>query len=398
MSQSEGAARESASIIQEIESQLDRILSKRKDDIERSLAGTILKEKELARRKLDEAEKEFEGERDFLHEFKTMVAENEAERNAVLEEIRERHKRILRCQEDISALAKRTVEEMRKVGELNRKLESLREKTAERAGFLKNDLRERFGIISDIPDMSEAPEAPLSLDEELEKLRKIRDLLAGESPAVPGGEEADAPSFETEKGSGDIQIPEIRDLVQASSYPADATSRREGREEDEASRGFAGVLEGLRKTEPVGNGDTIGYFQNGSRIILDTEGFMSFLGDCVDDAKKLSLRLGETETPKDRFLIKHHLINGQEKLRKVISRAVRLCEKSLPGFPGKTRDALNAAGLREMLDRLAAENWANSEDLASFEKTLNAMKAGYRTGSIPRNEYAKSILEDLGAL
>ncbi len=404
MSESRETVKESASIIQEIETQLERILSKRKDDIERSLAGTIQKEKEVARKKIDDAEKEFDGERDVLHEFKVMIVENEAERAAVLDEIRERHKRVLLCQEEIGSLAKRTIDEMRKIGELNQKLEKMREKTEERSGFLKKDLRERFGIISDIPDKEESADMRVSLDEELEKLRKIKELLAGESRAVSGNgepEEGDIPedpSVEAQKGSMDMRIPEIHDLVQAASFSPDAPPLQEARGNKAASHPLMDILDGLRKTEPVGNGDEIGYFQKGGKLILDAERFISLLEESVEDAKRLSLRLGETETPKDRFLIKHDLINGQERLRKLVIRAVRLCENSSPGFPGKTRDALNADEIKEILNQLSAENWANPEDLASFEKSLNFLRSGFQNGSIPRDEYLKSILEDLGAL
>jgi chromosome segregation ATPase len=187
MSETQETIGESTSVIQEIEQQLETLLSRKRDDIERALAAAIQKEKDAARIKVDEVEKEFVQEREALVEFRTIVAEVEAERNTILEEVRERIKRALQFQAEVENLSKQTAEEIGKVNDLQQKLESLRQRTAERAGFLKKDLRERFGIITEVPDRDEAAAPGMDLDQELENLKRIKELLS--TGLLRGGEE-----------------------------------------------------------------------------------------------------------------------------------------------------------------------------------------------------------------
>jgi hypothetical protein len=58
-------------------------------------------------------------------------------------------------------------------------------------------------------------------------------------------------------------------------------------------------------------------------------------------------------------------------------------------------DVLNVKVLRNMLDRLSTDNWANPEDLASFEKDIRVLTTAFRERIVPREKYSRSILEEL---
>lgn len=400
MSETQETIRESVSAIQEIEQQLEKLLPRKKEDIERALAARIQKEKEIARKKVEEVEKEFVQEREALVEFRMMVAEVEAERNMILEEVRERIKCALQFQAEVENLSRQTAEEIRKVNDLQQKLESLRQRTAERAGFLKKDLRERFGIITEVPEREDVPGPEMDLDRELENLKRIKALLAGEPPCGEG----EGRSRQEGGQASDLRIPEIRDLIQSSPFqeggetepaPIEEGPGREAVLGEAGPESAAGALDALRRTEPANGSGEIRYFQKGKKVVLDPEHLLGAVERSLEDSKKLSLRLGETESAKDRFFIKHKLINAQEGLRKLALGAIKICDKNPPALPGAVLDVLNVKILRDILDRLSTDNWANPEDLASFEKDMKDLRSALRERTIPPEKYFRSILEEL---
>ena len=81
MSETQETIMESASVIQEIEQQLEVLLPRKKEDIEKALAAKINQEKERspAKRWMTSKRNSIQ-EREALAEFRTMVAEVEAER------------------------------------------------------------------------------------------------------------------------------------------------------------------------------------------------------------------------------------------------------------------------------------------------------------------------------
>jgi len=179
--------RDSFQVIQEVEEQLERILQKKFRDVDSELLERINREKEAARERKDEIEREFEKEKTALVDYKVMVRDFEEQRAGLLNEARDRFQKVLKLQAEIESLAKSTVEEIKRVNDIQERLEELRTKTADRAAFLKDDLRERFGIVAEV--VPEEPKEALNvdLDEEIEKLRKIKDLLAVETAAASLG-------------------------------------------------------------------------------------------------------------------------------------------------------------------------------------------------------------------
>jgi hypothetical protein len=409
--------RESTRVIDEVEGQLDRLLQKKFGDVDRSLEELINREKEAARRRKEEIEKEFQKERETLVDYRAMVREFEEERGRLLGEARERFDKVLRFQAEIESLARSTVEEIRRVNEIQARLEDLRAKTSEKAAFLKNDLRERFGIVAEVMEDEPKP-LDLDLDQELEKLRKIKELLAVESAtadlALTGGGPAARDDLDemmdTEAGGQGISIPEIQDLIAGSDgsesagpespeplaeaeAPEVPVPRAEPDEDSEES--LSAELEACRGTEPANGSGEIHYFQKGQTVVIDPEKLFGSIDKTLDEAGRLSLKLGTTESPKDQFFIKQELINWQEGLRGLLLRIIKMCEKSAWSLPLFTREVLDTQVLRGLLERLSMENWSNPEEFASFSTAIGGMRKAFQARVEPRIPYLRSLRQDL---
>lgn len=411
--------RDSSQVIQEVEEQLERILQKKFNDVDSELVERINREKEAARRRKEDIEREFEKEKGALSEYRVMVRDFEEQRAGLLNEARDRFQKVLKFQEQIETLAKSTVDEIKRVNEIQEKLEDLRAKTSERAAFLKNDLRERFGIVAEV--MEEEPKPlGLNLDEELEKLRKIKDLLAIESAAVNlgrvGGEPArreDLADMDAAADSAGVEIPEIRDLISGPASPeapeapasetpaatavASGTRPESVPEADEmGSEGeLVAWLETCRRTEPANGSGEIHYFQKDRVIIADPEKVLAAVDRTLDEAQRLSMKLGLTESPKDQFFIKQELINWQEGLRALFLRIIKMCEKNSWALPRYTEEVINPQVLRVLLERLSMENWSNLEEFSSFSATMAEMRKAFEARVEPRLPYLRSLKREI---
>ena len=414
--------RDSSQAIQEVEDQLERILQKKFRDVDSELVDRINREKEAARKRKEEIEREFEKEKTALGDYRVMVRDFEEQRAGLLNEARERFDKVLKFQAEIEGLAKSTVEEIRRVNEIQERLEALRAKTSERAAFLKNDLRERFGIVAEV--MEEEPK-PLSLDldEELEKLKKIKELLAIESATASlgrvGGEaarEEDLGALDAAADRAGLAIPEIRDLISgpapaeapeapaaaapaapvpepvaAPAAPAAAPEGGESVSEEEA----AAAIEAYRHTEPANGSGEIHYFQRDKVVIADPEKLLAAVDRTLEEGQRLAAKLGQTESPKDQFFIKQELINWQEGLRALFLRVIKMCEKSAWTLPRYTGDVFNAQVLRGLLERLSMENWSNLEEFAAFTATAAEIRQAFRARTEPRLDYLLALKREI---
>ncbi len=420
--------RDSSQVIQEVEDQLERILQKKFRDVDSELVERINREKEAARKRKEEIEHEFEKEKTALTDYRVMVRDFEEKRAGLLNEARDRFQKVLKFQAEIESLAKSTVDEIKRVNEIQERLEGLRAKTSERAAFLKNDLKERFGIVAEV--MEEEPKPlGLDLDEELEKLRKIKDLLTLESAAASlgrmGGEPArreDLAVMDAAAERASPDMPEIRDLIAGPASPdspeapaeeaprpavetaAAATPEpvREPESDPEACEVVTeeeaiAWLEACRRTEPANGSGEIHYFQKDKVVIADPEKILTAVGNTMDEAQRLSLKLGLTESPKDQFFIKQELINWQEGLRALFLRIIKMCEKSSWALPLYTEEILNPEVLRRLLERLSMENWSNLEEFASFSAAVAEIRKAFQARIEPRLAYLLALKREIEA-
>ena len=397
--------RDSSQVIQEVEDQLERILQKKFRDVDSDLVERINREKEAARKRKEEIEREFDKEKTALTEYRSMVREFEEQRAGLLNEARDRFQKVLKFQSEIESLAKSTVEEIRRVNEIQERLEGLRTKTAERAAFLKNDLRERFGIVAEVMDEEPKP-LDLDLDEELEKLRKIKELLTIESAAANlgrlGGQAApdeDLAALDAAAVKTGPDIPGIPELIagpapeeRAAAEPVPPAPEPLPRPEDDLTEEeLVACLESYRRIEPANGCGEVHYFQKDRTIVADPEKLLAAVDRTLEEGQRLSVKLDLTESPKDQFFIKQELINWQEGLRALFLRVVKMCEKSSWALPFYTAEILDPQVLRRLLERLSMENWSNLEEFTGFSAAVAEIRRAFQDRIEPRLPYLRAL-------
>jgi hypothetical protein len=426
--------RDSSQVIQEVEDQLERILQKKFRDVDSELVERINREKEAARKRKEEIERDFDKEKNALSEYRVMVRDFEEQRAGLLNEARDRMQKVLKFQAEIESLAKSTVDEIRRVNEIQERLEALRTRTSERAAFLKTDLQERFGIVAEV--MEEEPK-PLSLDldEELEKLRKIKDLLAIESAAASlgrlGGEPAgrdELAVMDAAANKAGVEIPPIQELIAGPAAAETAEPRAESRPTapagavaesapesapepmpeplPEPAPEAAGpmteeeaiaCIESYRRTEPANGSGEIHYFQKDGIAVADPEKLLAAVDRTLEEGQRLSVKLGQTESPKDQFFIKQELINWQEGLRALFLRIIKMCEKSSWTMPAYTAGVLDPLVLHRLLERLSMENWSNLEEFGAFAASVADIRMAFQARIEPRLPYLLSLIREIEA-
>ena len=420
--------KESTSIIEEIEEQLGEALSKKKGEIEKELEERIKREKEEARRRIEEIEKEFVEEKQALKNYRDTLKEYENNKSKLRDKIKEHLDKAIQYQSDIESLTAKTLEELKSLAKLNQKLEDLHKEAEEKASVLKKDLEERFGIVAEMIKTNEISEVGIDLDRELSKLRKIKKLLTSREEVIAeeveevkeeaeemeevaeeveeAPEEEEAKEETLEKREEEVAAPEGEAEAAAPPPAAEEVEKKEGAPSQEeleqielggepSFQGAFETLERFRKAESTEDNGEISYFEKDNKVIVDGECLVSALGNSLDEAKKLYIKLNQTESPKDQFFIKQEIIRHQETLRKVILRSVIMCEKENCSLPNFTADILNLDVLKDILEKLNMENWSNQDDFTFFEKYAKNLKTNFYSRITPPAIYLKSIIDEL---
>ena len=410
-----------STILDEIEQQLEHALAKKKEDVEKELEERIRKEKEEAQKKIQDIDKEIAKEKQTLIDFKTLLAEFETNRRDLKKQIKEHIEKAIRFQTEIESLTGQTLEELKKVSELNQKLEELQHDTGERVSALKKDLEEKFGIVAEVPAGEEAEETEINLDRELAKLKKIKELLDNsgaveelvieevpqepmeqevvEEPVEEKPEEEAVPEEEEKKEEPEIEVLEPGGPPPAEG-PEEVTEEPE-EPETEPEQGEASFQVAFDKLEQYRKGSTnendaeVSYFENKEKIVLDGEYIISTLNNHFEEAKKLYIKLSQTESPKDQFFIKQEIIKHQEALRKVMLRSIRLCEQENCSLPGYTAEILSLDVLKNVLEKVSMQNWSNQDDFSSFDNFSKELKDSFYSKITPPAAYLQSIMKEL---
>jgi hypothetical protein len=255
----------------------------------------------------------------------------------------------------------------------------------------------------------------LDLDVELEKLRKIKDLLAIEAAAANLGRLGGQPVAEEDLAEMDAaavksapEIPGIQELIAgpasveepappAAAEPAPAPALEPGPGESLTEDEIAAELESYRRTEPANGSGEIHYFQKDKTVVADPEKLLAAVDRTIEEGQRLSVKLGLTESPKDQFFIKQELINWQEGLRALFLRIIKMCEKSSWTLPRYTEEIINPQILRRLLERLSMENWSNLEEFASFSATVAEMRQAFQARIEPRLPYLVALKQEIEA-
>jgi len=400
-------------VIEEVGNQLEKIFNKKKQEIEKELEGKIQQEKEEAKKKIDQIEKELEDEKEALVNYRTALAEFENNKAKTKSQIKEHIDKAVQSLSEIDTLTAQTLEELKKVSELNQKLEEFHQAAEEKTAILKKDLEEKFGIVTEGLDTKELEN--VDLKHELTKLKKIKELLSPAETPEPEKKrtkeqrKAEEEIEESEVSKEDelhVVKPKMNEAVESSLSEENEEKDKEPLAKGEPEKSFLKgetdfqdsfeTLAKFRKSERAKNDGEVSYFQNKDKMILDGESFVSNLNRDLDEAKKLFKRLTQAESPKDQLFMKQEIIRYQKSLRKIILGSVRLCEKETCSLPKYTLDILNMDVLKDILEKVSMENWSNQDDFHSFNEFAKKIKNAYYERITPWAAYLKSVIEELG--
>ncbi|MCX8159735.1 MAG: hypothetical protein N3G18_02235 [Candidatus Saccharicenans sp.] len=434
MSEDSQLVKKPVSIIQEIENQLEEYLRRQREEIEKSLEERIQKERELARQQLTEIEQAVKKEWLALEEYGQVWEQFEDRRQEILRKIRECLERISDRQQEIEKLTRATSEDIRSISQLHEELEELRRQSLEQAEVLKKGLEEKFGLKAEIPRPAETERPELDLSPELEKLRKVKELLLLESgitppqavlPAEEGAEltvaEAQPPIEPAATPEEPAQPKEVLVVEEKTAEPtleaklaeeirktiADRLeSMQVEREKEPAAPATAGEslesinrkdLEEFYREEPANGSSPIGFYQKGKKNILEAEELLTRLREAVEEARKLNYKMAFVTAAKEQFYLKQEIVSLQEGVRRYLLRVIFLAAKKNFRFPALTQDILNQQVLEELSDQLAVQNWSSADDLARFERRLIDLTASFKARTTPASIYYGALKKELEA-
>jgi hypothetical protein len=385
------------------EKQIEDVLAEKKGQIEKSLAEIIEQEKEKAKQKLSEIEQEFQKGKDSLRRHKEMLDEVAAAAADVRDRIRKHVDQARHCRIMIQRMADQIGEECRQAGELKQEVLGLYGKAAEESRRLEKELESRYGMTVPFPEVPGAGDINADLEQEIEGLNEFVERLGGGGEKNVGPREAatetggEAPQekcvlegFHPPQGDslgGPVQ--EEKPVEQTA--PAEEAAKTESgeTEDEEVSR----ILEARKMTEAFPGGGELRYYQSNSTIVLDGESLLDQMIRFIEEARILHSQLEGTKSATEQFFVKRDILNHQEYLRKIILRAIKLCEKDKCDLPLLTSDIMSMQTLRDILERLSMGNWSDPYDMRMFGEEIFLLKASLFARTAAQLSYRKSIIE-----
>lgn len=175
MSKKDDILQESALTLEEIENELEEIINKKKEEIEKDLEKRIQLEKDEAKKKIDQIEKELASKKDELINYRTAYAEFENNKASMRSQKKTHLEKAIQYLRKIETLTAQGLEELKKMSELDQKLDELTQIVREKAEIFKKNLEEKFEVATGKTETKEKEE--IELEQEKAKLRKILELL-----------------------------------------------------------------------------------------------------------------------------------------------------------------------------------------------------------------------------
>jgi len=387
----------SDSILEKIEKQLEEILKKKEDDIEKDLEDRINKEKEEAEIRKDQINKEIEAEKEALISHHGILTEIEDKKESIKEKIKEHLEKAVSFQSEIEEKTGQTLEELNIVGELNKEIDEINKKADERIDKLKNNLEEKYGIAPQLPELTGNDDASLEINYELKKLQKIKELLA-ESQGDKKEEKEDREKKEEDKLEPEIiqfESDQVDEKTEETEKPEeqDVAGDQEISSSEESE--LHNVLSKYRKPEGEGEAGEVSYFENEGNKSLEVEYIMASVKNRIDEAKKLYIKIAQNESPKEQFFIKQEIIQHQEIIRKLMLSTIRMYEKSTDFLPEYTKDIINIDTVKTILEEVSMKNWSNQDDFNSFDEFAKELMDKYYERITPPDEYLEAIIQEL---
>ncbi|NOR13873.1 MAG: hypothetical protein GQ545_11535, partial [Candidatus Aminicenantes bacterium] len=398
--------------IEEIESQLQDVLAKKKEQVKQELEDKIKAEQEEAQKKIDQIESELEGNKEAIKNYKTVLSQFESDKEGVKKEIKAHLDVAIQLQTDIEKMTGQTLQELKTVSELTKKLAEINHEASTKVNALKTELEEKYGIVAQVPESNGPDEMDFDLDNELAKLEKIKELLGSTDVVVKGidedvkAEEKEAEEAAAEEEEKPEEAAEAKDeaakenetTAEAEAGEESETKDAEETAETKANGSFKTSFEALdiyRKSENVEDNGYMVYYENKGKIVLDGESFVAYLNNNLEEVKKLYNKLQETESPKDQFFTKQEILKKQDVLRKYMLSFIGKGELEVSNLPRFTENILNMDVLKNILEKVSMENWSNQDDFTSFDKLTNDLKESFYAKITPPDKYLDSIKEEL---
>ncbi|MGB9765301.1 MAG: hypothetical protein ACPLZD_08115 [Candidatus Saccharicenans sp.] len=402
MSEDQSIIKKPVSIIKEIETQLENYLRQQREEIEKALEERIQKEKELAQQQLIQIEEKVKQEWQSLEEYGNLWEEMEGERNQLLEQIQAYLQKIGQRQEEIEKLARETAEDIKAINQLQQRLEEIRSQSMEKAAFLKKQLEEKFGLKTELAEKEGEASAPLDLTPELEKLKKIKELLILEN-------KTDRPVIdlveEREKENEDQQLEKTlteeikKNLIEKQAAAAQKEPEQDNPEPERRTErmdvfGRSDLAEYYRQETANGSGE-IGYYQKGRKNIIDVDELLSRIRVAVEEARKLANKLSFITSAKEQFYLKQELISTQEHLKRYLQRVLSLMNRKSFRFLALTQELINQAAIEDLINLLGVQNWNSAEDLAFFEQKIIFLINSFKSLTTPPSIYYAALKKEL---
>ncbi len=383
-------AKGSASVLEEVEAELERLLNKKQEDLERALAERLKQDQTTP---LIGAE-ESGGDRPSLEDRRLRPRAPDADFRTLLEEIRERFKQVLRYQTEIDKLTRLTTEEVTRVFVLLGKASELRDRLLEESQAAKPAAPE---ILRPAPE-GKGPDAdilPPDLGQALDRVRKIKELLGDElANKTESVGDVSAPPVAADSAEGqDFEplLPGIQDLVATPAASVVPETRDAPRDIDRPPPPSPSEFDAFRRSEPASSRSEVHFFRQGRKIILDTARILEAAEKSREEAKRLILKFSQTASSPDQFTVRQGIVSWQEGLRRIVLQVVKMSEKDRLEFPEPTADVLNIGVFKDLLERLSLSDWSRPEDFAVFEKWLQELRERIEIRTPSTSSYQSSV-------
>ncbi len=361
-------------IEEDFERSIEDLLARKKGDIEKSLAETIDQEKEKARQKVVELEREFQMGKEAIGRLQTMLEDVRTATDSVRERIGKHVEQAVHCRVMVRRMADKIGEECRNAEDLGREIDALLGKADEETARVRSELESRYGLSVPFGAMAALGGLGADLEQALDKLSRFRDGLIAldgdERPAEEAPASPEARADATASGPG----------IAGSGVDSEAVSR---------------ILELRLNTEAVSDAGAFRVYRNGEYAVLDAGSILEEIDRFLREARTLHERLAGAKSAKEQYFFKRDILSRQEALRKIVRRAVEICEQETCDLPLPTNDILSVRTLMDIQERLNVGNWSDPDDLKSFEDQAAILRSALSPRLADLVRYEKAILEQL---
>ncbi len=212
MSEKNNTLKEPSFTLEGIEIELEEIINRKKEEIEKDLEKRIQQEKDKAKKKIDQIEKDLEFKKEELTDYRTAHAEFEENKANILSQKKGHLEKAIQYLRKIESLITQALDGLKKMSELDQKLEELTQTVRKKAEIFKKNLEDRIEVVAEETEIQENEE--IELEHEREKLRKILELLGRtETPMqqralIPGKNESREETGESEISETNKAVPD----------------------------------------------------------------------------------------------------------------------------------------------------------------------------------------------